>query len=171
MRNGGSKDIGSGEAYRRRDRTIDLPPPLGFDHLPSIMHEPEQMVIELAFLVPLLLPLLLPQLLLRVEILNFLIAHLRNFLLLPPVNLLQSPSIIMASHSRSKSKGAFSILSIDTFRSFSRAGSRQGMSSILESILLTIQHLGKTASSALLRACHVAQTSKSQLPHNFQQQT
>lgn len=32
----------------------------------------------------------------------------------------------MASHSRSKSKGAFSILSIDTFRSFSRAGSRQG---------------------------------------------
>jgi hypothetical protein len=52
------------------------------------MHEPEQMVIELTLFVPLRLPLLLPQLLLQVEILNFLIAHLRNFLPPPPVNLL-----------------------------------------------------------------------------------
>jgi hypothetical protein len=34
--------------------------------------------------------------------------------------------IAMASHNRNKSKGAFSILSIDTFRSFSRTESRQG---------------------------------------------
>lgn len=44
----------------------------------------------------------------------------------------------MATHSRNKSKGAFSILSIDTFRSFSRAGSRQGLSSLCRSSLLTI---------------------------------
>ena len=43
----------------------------------------------------------------------------------------------MASHNRTRSKGAFSILSVDTFRSFSRNGAHQGMSSPSSSFTLT----------------------------------